>query len=102
MTNPARKKLRRRALKTAFAVRRPAEVKHVPWVEWYLGGLSGTVLIWLGKKALDRGDVHEYNHCVAVLAIGNTDGDHKDCPLNVDMPLSFNRMHLQVRTDRSE
>ena len=67
--------------------RSPAQM-HVPWVEVYLGRLSGAALLWLARQALKRGDVHEFNHCGAVLAVGNTDGDHSECPLNVDIPMS--------------
>ena len=68
--------------------KRPQKYKDVPYVEFYLGRLSGVALVWLVRKALQRGDVHEFNHCSAVLAIGNTDGDHTNCPLDVTIPMT--------------
>lgn len=69
-------------------VRRPPEALHVPYVEFYLGRLCGAVLVWLGKRALKRRDLHEFNHCSASIASGNSAGDHIDCPLNIPVPLS--------------
>jgi hypothetical protein len=68
--------------------RRKPKQMHVPWVEVYLGRLSGATLVFLGRRALKRGDLHEFNHCSAVIAVGNTDGDHSRCPLDVDIPMS--------------
>lgn len=75
-------------LKLVLPKRRPVEHRDVPYAEFYLGRLMGAGLVWLGKRALRRGDVHEFNHCSAVLAVGNTDGDHFDCQLNGLAPLT--------------
>lgn len=41
--------------------------------ERIVGRLTGKALLWLGKRAADRRDWHEVNHCIAALAIGASD-----------------------------
>lgn len=43
------------------------------WVDRKFARLVGWGICWMGKRALDRGDVHEYRHAVAALNAGNSD-----------------------------
>lgn len=85
--------------KSLFTLRRESRNKQVPWLEWYLGRLAGAALVWTAKKALRRGDVHEFNHCCAVIEVGNTDGDHHGCPLDTGQTINMKRMELVVHKD---
>lgn len=77
--------------------RRPVEHRDVPYADFYLGRLSGAVLVWLAKRALKRGDVHEFNHCSAVIAVGNTDGDHFNCQLRTPVPLAPANFEIHIK-----
>lgn len=41
--------------------------------EQVVGWATGKALVWLGKRAADRKDWHEYNHCLAALTVGDSD-----------------------------
>jgi hypothetical protein len=86
----------RRAL---FTLRRDDQNRATPWLDWYLARLVGAALAWLGMRALDRGDVHEFNHALAAIKAGNTDGDHDDCPLDTEKPLLVREFTFAVNAD---
>ena len=52
-----------------------------------LAHITGKALVLLGKRAYNRGDIHEYRHMVAALTNGNSShcGDLVLCTL--DQPL---------------
>lgn len=55
--------------------------------ERIVGNATGRALLWLGKRACDRRDWHEANHCLAALAVGAS--DHKDeCGMPTDRPIN--------------
>lgn len=47
-----------------------------PWWERKIGDWSGNLLAWLGRRAWDRGDVHEFEHLRQALIHGNS--NHED------------------------
>lgn len=42
-----------------------------------VGHLVGTALVWLSRRALERGDYHEAAHCAAQLVHGNSSHDER-------------------------
>lgn len=47
--------------------------------------VAGKLLVWGGKLAHRRGDMHEFEHMYAALAFGNTEDcqkDHSECMLD--------------------
>ena len=58
-----------------------------PWLDRTLGDRIGALLVWLGKRAIRRGDRHEFNHLLAAVLVGNS--DHcapENCTLSIDEP----------------
>ena len=44
-----------------------------PLADYWVGQFAGRLLVWLGKRAFDRGDFHEYDHVRAALVAGNSE-----------------------------
>jgi hypothetical protein len=59
-----------------LAKNRPEQYRHVPLFEYAVGRWTGDVLVWLTLRAKDRGDLHEANHLLAAIMVGNS--DHAD------------------------
>ena len=57
----------------------------LPFLDRAMGDISGWVLVRLGKRAHDRGDHHEYAHCLAALRYGNSNHDKYACELTEDI-----------------
>lgn len=54
--------------------------------ERIVGRATGKALLWLGKRAADRRDWHEVNHCIAALAVGASDHPG-ECGMPHDQPI---------------
>lgn len=54
------------------ALRREFVSKPIPWWERKVGGWTGSVLAILAKRALKRGDTHEFNHLLQAVIWGNS------------------------------
>lgn len=50
-----------------------AAVVKVPITERATARVVARALVWLGKRAWDRGDIHEYQHARAALMAGACD-----------------------------
>jgi hypothetical protein len=47
-------------------------VQPIPLVDRAVAHVVGKVLVWLGKRALDRGDYRLFNHTWVAVMAGNT------------------------------
>jgi hypothetical protein len=56
-----------------------------PLIDRVIGKVNGRVLGWLGKRAYDRGDKHEYLHCLAAVRFGNSNHRRYVCELPADI-----------------
>lgn len=56
-----------------------------PLIDRVIGAVNGRVLVWLGKRAYDRGDNHEFLHCLAALRFGNSNHEKFACELPTDI-----------------
>jgi len=55
------------------------------WIDYALGYVTGKLLVWAGKRAVDRGDMHEASHILGALNMGITTecGENlEDCPID--------------------
>jgi hypothetical protein len=52
------------------------------WLERKIGGWTGDLIAWLGERAFDRGDMHEYEHCLRALVAGNSEHSRTPCTLD--------------------
>lgn len=43
-----------------------------PPIDRAVAYVTGKALVWLGKRAHRRGDMHEYHHALAALQAGNS------------------------------
>ena len=43
-----------------------------PWLDRWVARRTGFVLVWLGRRALERGDRHEFEHMRAAVNAGNS------------------------------
>lgn len=57
------------------------DVTRQPLLDRAVGWLTGKAIVWYGKRAFDRGDTHEYQHCIAALIHGNSDHSKTPCTL---------------------
>ena len=73
---------------TGITRKRESFEKNIPNFEFRVGILTGNALGFIARKALKRGDIHEFNHCLASLTIGNSDHESSEafkiCPLPKD------------------
>ena len=75
----------------------PLKPPETPLIDWVVGDWTGSVLQLLAMRAKARGDLHEFNHIMTALSIGNSshgeDGGYcgvpKDRLLTLDDPLVF-------------
>lgn len=54
--------------------------KPAGWLERWVGNMTGEILVWLGKRAWDRGDVHEFEHLRRALIWGNSNHENPKWP----------------------
>lgn len=70
--------------------------------EKFVGWAVGKALVWLGKRAAERGDWHELNHLIGALMTGNsTHTEENPCPLPEEMshrPVSWSGYTAQRAT----
>lgn len=66
---------------------RSAQRRSAPWLDRTLGNQLGRLLAWLGKRALRRGDRHEFNHILAAVLAGNSQHcTPQECTLTIHRP----------------
>lgn len=49
-------------------------------IERWIGEMTGEILLWLGKRAHDRGDLHEFEHIRQALIWGNSNHESPKWP----------------------
>lgn len=69
----------------ADPVGRSAESDALPRAERAVAHVVGRALVWLGKRAVDRGDAHAYGHALAALRAG--DCRSSGCPIRRTCPV---------------
>ena len=63
--------------------------KDVSNLDIRLGRIMGNILGLLTERAIEQGDIHEFNHCIAVIALGDSNHSSQTytCPLPIDTPI---------------
>lgn len=65
--------------------------------ERFVGWLTMKALVWLGKKAVSRGDRHEAEHILVMMMAGDTGRLHVEpCLLTTLMPIAHRERAARV------